>query len=70
MPFRSMTKIRSLLNMIKILQRLGLQILCSDIAYNFRNKAQFVSTFFFKFIYVVLRTHIAPETMANTEKEE
>lgn len=67
MPFRSMAKIRSLLNMIKILQRFVLQILCSDTACNFRNKAQFFN-FFLKFIYIVFITHIVLETMANIEE--
>lgn len=44
MPFRNMAKIRRLLNMIKILWRLGLEQFYVQTWCNFRNKAQFFSS--------------------------
>lgn len=66
MPFRNMAKIRRLLNMIKILWRLGLEQFYVQTWCNFRNKAQFFSSLKKKCVRIISSTHIVPETVMHS----
>lgn len=66
MPFRNMAKIRRLLNMIKILWRLGLEQFYVQTWCNFRNKAQFFSSLKKKCVQIISSTHIVPETVMHS----